>query len=165
MNGTPEDPATPPSSDEPTRVLNEEEAAQTFAPFFEVFQNGVERQATTADLLELFESGGPRYVIKDKHDRYISKDGRTWTFQQREALVIPDGAAARRTAKQGRAHGVPARAVRIRRAGTCGIKGYRLKPGTDVSMSEKGLDFRTSDEHAFDIHALLAGAKRFDRPQ
>jgi hypothetical protein len=134
--------------------------ALAFAPLMEVRQGGVDRPATPADLLEVLEP--PRYLLKDAEGHYLGDRGAGWVRRQRRAVVIPAIEDAREARRIGREeYGVDVRIVRLRRRGTKGIEGYRLRQNLDV-RSENGLiSFNVTNKESMDILAVLTGgAKR-----
>src|SRR5260221_14515787 len=92
-------------------TMDERNEARAFALLLEVRQNGVARPATQNDVLEL--TGTPRYLLKLSSGAYIAVDGARLTAAQREALVIPDRAVARRMCREGREKHVDVRVVRL----------------------------------------------------
>jgi hypothetical protein len=127
--------------------------AEAFAPLFEVIQRGVRREARPADLLELVEP--PRYVLK-RGDVYLGEKG--WRRKQREALVLADIDDARAARAVGRReHGIDSTIVRIRRRGTLGIEGYKLREGLNVEDTGATLGFGVGKAEAMAMLAALTG--------
>jgi hypothetical protein len=131
--------------------------ARAFAPLIEVKQAGVERPATPADVLELIEP--PRYVLKSPAGRYLGDKGRGWIASPRRALVLDHIDDAREARAIGlREYGVLVKIVRLRRRGTCGIEGYRLRPDLKVDTSSDGkIEFLLSQPEGMALLAALTG--------
>jgi hypothetical protein len=141
-------------TDDPSLDLKQ---ARAIARLLEVRVRGVARPATAEDVLEI--TNPPRYLLKGEHGFYIARDGRAWTDKQRDAMVIPDRSAARAVREQGLSRGVPVRVVRLRRRGTVGLDGSRLRP--DIQGSVEGDDrvnLNMSEDDALAFLAALTGA-------
>jgi hypothetical protein len=131
--------------------------AEAFASLFEVLQRGVERPATPADIMEMIAE--PRYVLK-RGELYLG-DRSGWKQRQKQALVlthIDDARAARAIGL--REYGIVTKIVRVRRRGTLGIEGYRLRKGLDVQNLDGNLSFSLSNPEAMAILATLTGGAR-----
>ncbi|HEY2517826.1 MAG TPA: hypothetical protein VGI39_43450 [Polyangiaceae bacterium] len=136
-------------------VVSDAAFAEAFAALFEVAQGGVERPATAADILELITA--PRYVLK-RGNAYLG-EGSGWKLRQRDALVLEHLDDAREARAIGlREYGVVTRIVRIRRRGTRGIEGYRLRQGLDVQHLDGVLRFSVGRPEAMEMLATLTGA-------
>jgi hypothetical protein len=152
----------PNGPDDDIPLLSEEATARALAPLIEILgRDGSSRPATPNDVLEFV--GTPRYVLKDAHGRYIRADGQGWTDRQREALVIPDADAARASAEYGRRnHGVRTRVVRVRRKGTCGVAGVRLRQDVVARIGPDNIELDVTPEDAMGFLAAMTGAKDDD---
>ena len=136
------------------------EFARAFAPLLEIQQRGVMRPATAADVLELLGSGGPRYLLKRGDGEYLASEGRGFSPDQRDAAVLPELAFAREMRDMGwTKYGVKTKIVRLRRKGTAGLEGVRLRP--DISVTDSGDMVALSLNHpeAMALLAALTGAK------
>ena len=142
-----------------TEQASDEDFARAFAPLIEVKQRGRMRAATPNDVLELLDANNGRYVLKGKGG-YLAQHGKGWTLLQREAIVIPDRAFAHQARREGmRTNGVAVTVVRLRRRGTCGIEGVRLRQGLDVNSTGDLVTIGLSAEEAKSMLAALTGAK------
>jgi hypothetical protein len=139
--------------------------AHALAPLLEVQQRGRIRPATPNDVLELLESNAGRYVLKGRRG-YMAVGGNGWTSRQRKALVIPDRATAHEGRRMGiRDNGIVVKVVRLRRKGTCGIEGVRLRPGIKVKANDEFIGIDVSDAEAMAFLAALTGAKEGEAEQ
>jgi hypothetical protein len=140
---------------------SDEEFARAFAPLLEIMQGGKARAATPNDVLELLGAGGgPRYVLKGKDGRYLAEHGKGWTPLQREAIVMNEREHADQMCAMGLAqYGVHTRVVRLRRRGTVGIEGVRLRPGLDIQADSEKIEIALSNPEAMALLAALSGAK------
>jgi hypothetical protein len=142
-----------------TKQTSDEDFARAFAPLLEVQQRGKLRPATANDVLELIESNQGRYVLKGRGG-YLAVDGKGWTEHQREAILIPDRAFAHEARRMGkRENGVAVKVVRLRRPGTCGIEGVRIRAGLDVTVEDGTVSFDVSKPEAMAMLTQLMGAK------
>jgi hypothetical protein len=140
---------------------SEKESARALAPLLEVvLRDGTVRGATANDVLEVMMEASPRYVLRDEGGRYVAADRKSWTERQSEALIIPDREVARATAKYGsKASGVVTRAVRVRRRGTCGVVGVRLRPDIKATVDGERIELSVKADDVMALLAVMHGAK------
>jgi hypothetical protein len=139
--------------------LTDEEFARTVAHLLEVKQNGHGRPATPADVLEFFELGPARYVLRGAHGYYLGKDLRSWVQLQSEAYVLSDVRAARIHRRDARAHGIVIKIARIRRRGTCGLEAVRFRDDVATNITGEGIEITVPDGRAIEVLAALMSAK------
>jgi hypothetical protein len=145
---------------------SDDDFARAFAPLLEVLQGGLMRPATAADVLELLGAGGPRYVLKRGDGQYVAKEGRGFSPDQRDAVVIPELAYAREMRDMGRnKYGVRTKVVRLRRKGTVGLEGVRLRPDIPVTDSGDVVELSLKHPEAMALLAALTGAKPAGKEQ
>jgi hypothetical protein len=140
--------------------------ASAFAPLLQVWQRGVMRPATAADVLELLSSGGRRYVLKRGDGQYLAKEGKGFSPHPRDAVVIPELEYAREMRDMGlNDYGVRTKVVRWRRKGTAGLEAVRLRPDIDVTTDSERLSLSLSNPEAMALLTALTGAKEAETEQ
>jgi hypothetical protein len=142
----------PPPSEDAGMGLQE---AHALAQLIEVRVRGVDRPATAADVLEL--TMPPRYLLRHADGRYVGRE-RHWVDGQRDALVIDDRDFAHEMAREGRGRDVPVRVIRLRRRGTVGLEGARLRPTIATRVGDGMIALDLPAELGFAFKAALESA-------